>query len=78
MAWTAPKAIAKAKREVKDIEGEIVAVLERRPCRFQDLVKVLGVDEETINLCIEQLQASKVIAAARHRGEVFYQPTRRS
>ena len=77
-AWTAPKAIAKAKREVKDVKGEIVAILERRPCRFQDLVKVLGVDEETINLCIEQLQASKVIAAARYHGEVFYQLTGRS
>ena len=76
LAWTAPKVIAKAKREVKDVKGEIVAILERRPCRFQDLVKVLGVDEETINLCIEQLRASKIIAAARHHGEVFYQLTR--
>jgi len=78
LAWTAPKAIAKAKREVKDVKGEIVATLERRPCRFQDLVRALGVDEETVNLCIEQLQASKVIAAARYHGEVFYQLTRRS
>lgn len=78
LAWTAPKAIARAKREVEDVKGEIVAILERRPCRFQDLAKVLGVDEETINLCIEQLRASNVIAAARHRGEAFYQLTGRS
>ena len=74
-AWTAPKITAKAKREVKDVKGEIVAILKRRPCRFQDLVKVLGVDEETINLYIEQLQASKTITAARYHGEVFYRLT---
>lgn len=75
-AWATPKIIPQAKREVKDIKGEVVAILERRPCRFRDLIKVLGVDEETINLCIEQLQASKTIAAARYRGEVFYRLAR--
>ena len=61
-----------ARSKPEDIKDVIIATIHRRPCTKEDLLKILGVEKEMIEGCINiLLQEKKIISNHGERG-LFY------
>jgi wyosine [tRNA(Phe)-imidazoG37] synthetase (radical SAM superfamily) len=54
------------------IDREILALLERRPCSLEDLSRAFGVCEEAIGECLKELRDRGVVHYNFHNHTVFY------
>ncbi len=58
------------------IDQEILALLERRPCSLEDLSLAFGFPEKAIGVCLEDLRRKGVVAYDYHNHTVFYKAQR--
>ncbi|MCM2283552.1 MAG: radical SAM protein [Desulfobacula sp.] len=62
---------ARAKRD--DIRAVIIDAIHRRPCTKEDLLKILGVEREEIDACINLLLQEKLIVGKIEERGIFFQ-----
>ena len=68
----------KTRTKREDIRDAIIKTLHRRPCTKEDLLKILGVDKEVIDTCIDiLLQEKKIVERVEKRG-IFFQTVKES
>jgi len=57
----------------EEIRGVIIETIHRRPCTKEDLLKILGVEKNMIDTCIDTLlQEKKIVGKSEKRG-IFFQ-----
>lgn len=56
----------------ESIEGEVVELLKRRPCRLEDVSASLGIDHHTAQNIIKRLEKRNLIVSKRSKGERYY------
>ena len=56
----------------ESIEGEVVELLKRRPCRLEDVSAALGIDHHTAQNIIRKLEKRNLIVAKVSKGEKYY------
>ena len=59
---------------VKVDEGEVMALLNRRPCTIQDIAAGLGLHPTQVAKAIEHLRDSGAVGAQRIENRIYYEP----
>ena len=62
----------KRPREVKDVEGAIIAMTKRRPLTVTDVANVLGISEANAETIIGRLKAEGTLTEKRHGNRQYY------
>lgn len=67
------------RRDIKsyrdDIETAILETVQRRPCTFDDLAKILGLHINEINKYLDVLESDGKIDTVRRKSRIFYKKT---
>ena len=58
--------------ERRNLKGDILAVLERRPCTIQDLADALGVEQARMACLVKEAEAEGLIRLEKHQQSNFY------
>lgn len=56
----------------ESIEGEVLELLKRRPCRLADVSASLGIDHHTAQSIIKRLEKRSLIVSEESKGERYY------
>lgn len=54
------------------IDGEVLSLLERRPCSLDDLSRAFGVSEEEMRNCLHELRRKGAVRSDIHNHTIFY------
>ena len=63
---------APASRAYGQIDQEILALLDRRPCSLEDLSRAFGVSEEEMGKCLQEFRKNGAVRYDIHNHTVFY------